>query len=89
LKKLLNQLNNPISIFGRSDTRQLKLLSRSLTTRLINHLREIAPFMEKRSLIEYVFKTAKNAFSLKKKSIDTLRDLWQKRFFECTFTRAR
>jgi hypothetical protein len=33
---------------------------------LINHLGDIAPFMEKRSLIEDVFKAAKNAFSLKK-----------------------
>jgi hypothetical protein len=66
VKKLLNQLNYPIWIFGRSDTTQLMLRFRSLATRLINHLRDIPPFMEKRSLIEDVFKTAKNAFSLRK-----------------------
>ena len=66
LKKLLNNLNYPIWIFGRSDTRNLMHRFKSLATRLINHLRDIAQFMQKRSLIEDVFKTAKNAFSLRK-----------------------
>jgi hypothetical protein len=34
--------------------------------RLVNHLLDVTPFMEKRSFIEDVFKTAKNAFSLRK-----------------------
>jgi len=66
VKKLLSHFNYPIWIFGRSDTKQLMVRFRSLASRLINHLRDIPPFMEKRSLIEDVFKTAKNAFSLRK-----------------------
>ncbi|HPW10390.1 MAG TPA: transposase [Methanoregulaceae archaeon] len=66
VKKLMNHLNYPIWIFGRSDTKLLMVRFRSLASRLINHLRSISPFMEKRSLIEDVFKTAKNAFSLRK-----------------------
>jgi len=66
LNKLQKKLNYPIWIFGRSDTRQLMYRFRSLAIRLINHLRDVTQFMEKRSLIEDVFKAAKNAFSLRK-----------------------
>ncbi len=38
----------------------------SLARRLFMHLRDETPFLEKRSLIEDVFKTAKNAFGLRK-----------------------
>jgi len=55
VKKLLKKLNYPIWVFGRSDTMQLMHRFRALAIRLINHLRDVTPFMEKRSLIEDVF----------------------------------
>jgi len=66
VKKLMNLLNYPIWIFGRSDTTQLMCRFKSLAMRLISNFRDIDHFMNKRSLIEDVFKAAKNAFGLRK-----------------------
>jgi len=65
-RKLMNLFNYPIWIFGRSDTTQLMYRFKSLAMRLISNLQDIDLFMAKRSLIEDVFKAAKNAFSLRK-----------------------
>ncbi len=62
----MNLFDYPIRIFGRSDITQLMCRFKSLAMRLISNLREIDHFMNKRSLIEDVFKAAKNAFSLRK-----------------------
>ncbi len=62
--KLLGKHNFPLWIFGRSDTKQLIERYTSLARRLVMYLRDEIQFMEKRSLIEDVFKTAKNAFGL-------------------------
>jgi hypothetical protein len=64
--KLMNKLNYPLWIFGRSDTKLLMNRFSSLARRLFTYLRDETPFMQKRSLIEDVFKAAKNAFGLKK-----------------------
>lgn len=66
VSKLLKRLNYPLWIFGRSDTKQLMIRFSSLARRLFTHLRDERPFLEKRSLIEDVFKAAKNAFGLRK-----------------------
>jgi len=65
-QKLTNLLNYPIWIFGRSDTEKLMQRFRSLAKRLFSGLRSMDKYIEKRSLIEDIFKTTKNAFSLRK-----------------------
>jgi hypothetical protein len=62
----MKKLNYPLWIFGRSDTKLLMKRFASLARRLFMHLRDERPFIEKRSLIEDVFKAAKNAFGLRK-----------------------
>lgn len=64
--KLMKKLNYPLWIFGRSDSQTLMKRFASLARRLVMHLRDETSFLEKRSLIEDVFKMAKNAFGLKK-----------------------
>ena len=66
ISKLMKKCIYPLWIFGRSDTRDLMKRFSSLARRLFMHLRDETPFLEKRSLIEDVFKTAKNAFGLRK-----------------------
>ncbi|MDI9633015.1 MAG: transposase [Methanolinea sp.] len=66
LSKLLRKLNFPLWIFGRSDTKQLFQRYTSLARRLVMYLRDEIQLVEKRSLIEDVFKMAKNAFGLKR-----------------------
>ena len=66
VSKLMKRLNYPLWIFGRSDTKQLMKRFASLVRRLFTHLKDERPFLEKRSLIEDVFKAAKNAFGLMK-----------------------
>ncbi len=62
----MKKLNYPLWIFGRSDTKILMKRFASLAKRLFTHLWDEMPFLEKISLIEDVFKTAKNAFGLRK-----------------------
>ncbi|OPX67095.1 MAG: Transposase DDE domain protein [Methanoregulaceae archaeon PtaB.Bin056] len=66
ISKLMRKCIYPLWIFGRSDTKILMKRFASLARRLFMHLRDEIPFLEKRSLIEDVFKTAKNAFGLRK-----------------------
>ncbi|MDI9633884.1 MAG: transposase, partial [Methanolinea sp.] len=66
LPKLLRKLNFPLWISGRSDTKQLVQRYTSLARRLVMYLRDEIQLVEKRSLIEDVFKMAKNAFGLKR-----------------------
>jgi len=66
LNNLLNRLSYPLSIFGRSDTRDRVWLFKRLVKKLISALAHQDVFLAVRSLIEDVFKLAKNAFSLKK-----------------------
>jgi hypothetical protein len=66
ISKLMKKLNYPLWIFGRSDTKLLMKRFASLARRLFTHLRDEPPFMKKRSLIEDVFKAAKNTFGLRK-----------------------
>jgi len=62
ISKLMKKLVYPLWIFGRSDTLLLMKRFASLVRRLLMYLRDQTPFLEKRSLIEDVFKAAKNAF---------------------------
>jgi len=62
----MKKLIYPLWIFGRSDTSLLLKRFASLARRLLVHLRDQIPFKKKRSLIEDVFKTTKNAFGLKR-----------------------
>jgi hypothetical protein len=66
ISKLMKKCIYPLWIFGRSDTKILLKRFASLVRRLFMHLRDETPFLEKRSLIEDVFKTAKNAFGLRR-----------------------
>lgn len=66
ISKLMRKCVYPLWIFGRSDTKILMKRFASLARRLFMHLRDEIPFLVKRSLIEDVFKTAKNAFGLRK-----------------------
>jgi len=66
ISKLMRKCIYPLWIFGRSDTKILMKRFASLARRLFMHLRDEIPFLEKRSLIEDVLKTAKNAFGLRK-----------------------
>jgi len=65
-KKLLNRLSFPLSVFGRSDTRERVRLFKRLVRKLIDGLAHQDSYQAIRSLIEDVFKLAKDAFSLKK-----------------------
>jgi hypothetical protein len=64
-KNLLNRLSFPLSVFGRSDTREKIQLFRRLVKKLLAGLAEQSAYLAVRSLIEDVFKLAKNAFALK------------------------
>lgn len=64
-RKLLNRLSYPLSVFGRSDTRTRVRLLKRLVKNLIEGLAIQDVFQTIRSLIEDVFKLAKDAFSLK------------------------
>jgi hypothetical protein len=64
-RKLLNRLSFPLSVFGRSDTRTRVRLLKRLVKNLIEGLAAQDLFQSIRSLIEDVFKLAKDAFSLK------------------------
>jgi hypothetical protein len=64
-RKLLNRLSYPLSIFGRSNTRTRVRLLKRLVKNLIEGLAIQDVFQTIRSLIEDVFKLAKDAFSLK------------------------
>jgi len=66
VSKLMKKCIYPLWIFGRSDTKGLMKRFASLTKRLFIHLRDETSFRRKRSLIEDVFKTAKNTFGLRK-----------------------
>ncbi len=66
LKNLLNRLSYPLSVFGRSDTRDRIRLFKRLVRKLIDSLAHQDTYLAVRSLIEDVFKLAKNAFSLRK-----------------------
>jgi len=66
ISKLMRKCVYPLWIFGRSDTKILMKRFASLARRLFMHLRDEIPLLVKRSLIEDVFKTAKNAFGLRK-----------------------
>ena len=66
LKNLLKRLSFPLSIFGHSDTRERVRLLKRLVRKLISGLAHEDAYLAVRSLIEDVFKLAKNAFSLKK-----------------------
>ena len=62
----MHNLSYPISIFGRSDTDTTTKLFKNLVKRLLDSLDNQDYFQSMRSLIEDVFKLAKDAFSLKK-----------------------
>jgi hypothetical protein len=64
--KLLNRLSFPLSVFGRSDTRDKVRLLKQLVRKLVHGIAHQDSFQAIRSLIEDVFKLAKDAFSLKK-----------------------
>jgi len=64
-KNLLNRLSYPLSVFGRSDTGKKIRLFRRLVKKLLTGLADQSAYLTVRSLIEDVFKLAKNAFSLK------------------------
>lgn len=64
--KLLNRLSYPLFIFGRSDTRDKVRLFKGLVRRLIESLAHQDLYQNIRSLIEDIFKLAKDAFALKK-----------------------
>ena len=66
LKKLLNDLSYSLTIFGRSDTDDQIRLFKRLAGRLISALALQDRYMSVRSLIDDVFKLAKDAFNLKK-----------------------
>jgi len=66
VSKLMEKLVYPLWIFGRSDTLLLMKRFASLARKLLMYLKDQTPFLEKRSLIEDVFKTAKNAFGLRR-----------------------
>ena len=65
-RKLLNMLSYPLSIFGRSDTRDRVGLLKLLVRKLFDGLAHQDLYQTIRSLIEDVFKLAKDAFSLKR-----------------------
>jgi len=65
-RKLLNRLSFPLFVFGRSDTRDRVRLFKRLVRKLIDCLAHQDSYQAVRSLIEDVFKLAKDAFSLKK-----------------------
>lgn len=64
--KMMHNLSYPLSIFGRSDTDTTMKLFKNLVKRLLDSLDNQDYFQSMRSLIEDVFKLAKDAFSLKK-----------------------
>lgn len=64
-RKLLNRLSYPLFIFGRSDTRVRVRLFKRLARKLFVCLAHQDLFRSIRSLIEDIFKLAKNSFSLK------------------------
>jgi hypothetical protein len=64
--KLLNKLSYPLSVFGRSDTRDRVRLFKRLVRKLVMCLAHQDLYQNIRSLIEDIFKLAKDAFSLKK-----------------------
>jgi deoxyhypusine synthase len=59
VSKLMKRLNYPLWIFRRSDTKHLMKRFSSLARRLFTHLMDERTVLEKRSLIEDVFKAAK------------------------------
>jgi hypothetical protein len=64
-KNLLNRLSYALTVFGRSDTRDRIQLFKRLVKKLLAGLADQSIYLAIRSLIEDVFKLAKNAFSLK------------------------
>ncbi len=64
-KNLLNRLSYPLSVFGRSDTRDRIRLLKRLVKKLLAGLADQSAYPAVRSHIEDVFKLAKNAFALK------------------------
>jgi hypothetical protein len=64
-KKLSNRLSFPLSVFGRPDTRETIRLLKRLVRKLFDCLGHQDVFQNVRSLIEDVFKLAKDAFSLR------------------------
>ena len=65
-EKLMQNLSYPLSIFGRSDTDETMKLFKNLVKRLLDSLGHQDCFQSIRSLIEDVFKLAKDSFSLQK-----------------------
>lgn len=65
-EKLMQDLSYPLSIFGRSDTDETMKLFKNLVKRLLDSLGHQDFFQSIRSLIEDVFKLAKDSFSLQK-----------------------
>jgi hypothetical protein len=64
--KLLNGLSYSLTIFGRSDTHDRVCLFKGLVKSLIDGLAHLDCYQSIRSLIEDLFKLAKDAFNLKK-----------------------
>jgi hypothetical protein len=64
--KMMQNLSYPLSIFGRPDTDTTIKLFKNLVKRLLDSLGHQDYFQSIRSLIEDVFKLAKDAFSLQK-----------------------
>ena len=62
----MQNLSYPLSIFGRSDTDETVKLFKNLVKRLLDSLGHQDFFQSIRSLIEDVFKLAKDSFSLQK-----------------------
>lgn len=71
----MKKLNDPIWIFGRTDTKQRVKGFFSLTRRLFAHLKDESPFLEKRSLIGDVFDAVKNACGVRKIHKYTIRSV--------------
>jgi hypothetical protein len=63
--KLLKRLSYPLSVFGRADTRDKVRLLKQLVRKLVHGMAHQDSSQTIRSLIEDVFKLAKDAFSLK------------------------
>lgn len=66
LEKLQNHLSFPLTIFGRSDTKDTIRLFKRLVKTLIHDLVHQDWYQGVRSLIDDLFKVAKDAFALRK-----------------------
>ena len=88
-EKLMQNLSYPLSIFGRSDTDETMKLFKNLVNRLLDSLGHQDCFQSIRSLIEDVFKLAKDSFSLQKFHRYTTRSVKKAVSLNVLFIRAR